>query len=68
MERWELDDGKVKKIHPSIYIHSSIHSSIHLWKTSIYLLRKGAIKGGCFVGLGYQGKDIVFRFIIEYLY
>jgi len=64
VERWELDDGKVKKIHPSIYIHSFIH----LWKTSIYLLRKGAIKGGCFVGLAYQGKDIVFRFIIEYLY
>jgi hypothetical protein len=40
VERWELDDGKVNKIHPSIFIHSFI-----------YLLRKGAIKGGCLLAL-----------------
>jgi hypothetical protein len=61
VERWELDDGKVEKIHPSIFIHSFVEN-IHL------SIKKGSYQRRLFVGLALVGKDIVSRFIIEYLY
>jgi hypothetical protein len=52
-----------------VVISFVMEGKVMLAKNSDHLLRlisSEKIRGSSFVGLAYQGKDIVFRFIIEY--